>query len=119
MNEMVRSEFIPRNLAMLVHVLLLSGIVRHYRLRVMAMDNSFDHLFVTDSTSIIVSTLSCCTGYMYSVSAFTVAYGPTAVDNILLTPPDLSGKTYDFLGLLFLTFPPHRSCSCRHNCDQF
>lgn len=77
---------------MLVHVLLLSGIIRHYRLRVTAVDNSFDHLFVTDSTSIIVSSLTCCTGYMYSVSAFTVVYGPAAVDNTLLTPPDLSGK---------------------------
>ena len=78
--------------SMLLHVLLLSGIIRHYRLRVMAADNSFDNVFVTDSTSINVTTLSCCTGYTYSVSAFTVIYGPAAVDNTLLTPPNLSSK---------------------------
>ena len=61
-------------------------------MRVTAVDGSFDNLFVTDSTSMTVTTLSCCTSYTYSVSAFTIMYGPAAIDSTLLTLPDLSSK---------------------------
>ena len=55
------------------------------------MDGSYDDAFVTDSTSVTVTTLSCCVRYMYSVSAFTIMYGPVAAGSSLLTLPDLSG----------------------------
>ena len=59
-----------------------------------ATDNSFDHVFISDTTSITVTTLSCCTSYTYSISAFTVVYGPAAVTGMLQTLPDLSSKIH-------------------------
>ena len=72
---------------------MISGIIRHYRLRVTATDNSFDHVFISDTTSITVTILNCCTNYTYSISASTVMYGPASVNGMLQTLPDLSSKT--------------------------
>ena len=61
-----------------------------------SVDGSYDNLIVTNSTSITISTLSCCISYTYSVSAFTVAYGPASDDATFLTLPDVSGKVVDY-----------------------
>ena len=44
------------------------------------------------TSSIVLATLSCCTSYAYSVSAFTVSYGPSTLSIAFQTYPDLSGE---------------------------
>ena len=71
-----------------------SGVIRQYRIRVIAQGSSgFDQVYTTSSTLQFVSGLDCCSDYRFSVSAFTNAYGPSASEVPFRTNPDLSGKS--------------------------
>ena len=70
-----------------------AGVIRQYRIRVNAQDYSgFEQVYTTSSTIQFVDRLACCSDYRFSVSAFTIAYGPAATDMAFRTNPDLSGK---------------------------
>ena len=70
-----------------------SGVIRQYRIRVTAQGSSgFDQVYTTSSTLQFVDRLDCCSDYRFSVSAFTIAYGPSSGDMAFRTNPDLSGK---------------------------
>lgn len=57
------------------------------------MDNpSYEEIFTPSSTMQLVDGLQCCSDYRFSVSAFTINYGPTATVTMFRTNPDLSSK---------------------------
>ena len=68
-----------------------SGVIRQYRIRVVALDTSgFERTYITSSRIELINDLQCCTSYDYSISAFTIAYGPsTPTRNIFKTLPDI------------------------------
>lgn len=69
------------------------GVIRQYRIRAFGLDSSgFEATFVTSSTVQIVTDLRCCSDYRFSVSAFTIVYGPATNDMMFRTNPDLSSK---------------------------
>lgn len=71
------------------------GIIRHYRLRVTPVGGGISGgTFIIDgsTTSIVLNVLSCCTSYTYSLSAYTIAYGPPTSNSQFQTSPDLSSE---------------------------
>ena len=68
-----------------------AGMIRNYRIRVTALDQSgFERSYTTSSRIELIDDLQCCTSYEYSVSAFTIGYGPpTPSRNIFKTLPDI------------------------------
>lgn len=75
--------------------LFVTGIIRHYRLRVRPVGGGLSggtFIFDASTTSIVLTTLSCCTSYNYFLSAFTIAYGPSTPRGQLQTYPDLSSE---------------------------
>ncbi len=57
------------------------------------MDNpSYEETLTTSATTQLVDGLQCCSDYRFSVSAFTIDYGPTAAVMMFRTNPDLSSK---------------------------
>ena len=84
---------------MIVYV---TGIVRHYRLRVRPVDGGLSGgTFVIDAstTSIVLTTLNCCTSYTYTLSAYTIAYGASTPRGQLQTYPDLSCEFTNYFSL--------------------
>ena len=75
--------------------MLFVGIIRHYRLRVTPVGGGLSggtFIIPASTTSIVLTTLTCCTSYTYSLSAFTIAYGPSTSRSQLQTNPDLSSE---------------------------
>lgn len=70
-----------------------SGVIRQYRVRAQG-DSGFDETYTTSSTLQLVAGLQCCSDYRFTVSAFTIAYGPAASEVTFRTNPDLSGKNF-------------------------
>ena len=72
-------------------VMIYAGVIRQYRIRVVALDQSgFERTYITSSTIELINDLECCTSYEFSVSAFTIGYGsPTPTRNIFKTQPDI------------------------------
>lgn len=68
-----------------------TGVIRQYRIRVVGLDQSgFERTYTTSSTIELINDLDCCTSYEYSISAFTIEYGPpTPTRNIFKTQPDI------------------------------
>lgn len=57
------------------------------------MDNSaYEQTFTTSSLMQLVDGLQCCSDYHFSVSAFTISYGPAAAVMMFRTNPDLSSN---------------------------
>lgn len=72
---------------------ILAGIIRHYRLRVTPVGGGLSggtFIIPANTTSIVLTTLTCCISYTYSLSAFTISYGPSTTRNQFQTYPDLS-----------------------------
>lgn len=68
-----------------------SGVIRQYRVRVFGEPGTgYEETFTTSSTVQLVDGLQCCSNYRFSVSAFTITYGPAAGDMAFRTNPDLS-----------------------------
>ena len=117
-----RSYYLDNTNATAYHKLL--GIIRQYQVRVTSANGSYDNLFVINSTSITVSTLSCCNSYTYSVSALTITSGPTSDSGTVLTFPDVSGKVVDCCHNRILRRCSNvvfgfRVCSCGDKSDKF
>ena len=68
-----------------------AGVIRRYRIRVVGLGQSgFERSYTTSSRIELINDLQCCTSYDFSVSAFTIAYGPpTPTRNIFKTLPDI------------------------------
>ena len=72
-----------------------AGIIRHYRLRVRPVGGGLSGgTFIIDAstTSIVLTSLDCCTSYTYFLSAYTIAYGASSPREHLQTYPDLSSE---------------------------
>ena len=67
------------------------GVIRQYRIRVVALDQSgFERTYITTSRIELINDLQCCASYEYSISAFTIAYGPaTPTRTTFKTLPDI------------------------------
>lgn len=77
---------------------LYSGNIRQYRVRVSGVDNpAYEETFTTSSTTQLVDGLQCCSSYRFTVSAFTISYGPAAALTMFRTNPDLSSKPLVFV----------------------
>lgn len=73
-----------------------TGIIRQYRIRVVALDQSgFERTYITSSRIELINDLQCCATYEYTISAFTIAYGPpTPTRTIFKTLPDIVTSKY-------------------------
>ena len=65
--------------------------IRQYRIRVVALDQSgFERTYITTSRIELINDLQCCSSYEYSISAFTIEYGPaTPTRTTFKTLPDI------------------------------
>ena len=93
---------------------LILGVIRQYRIRVIALDQSgFERTYITSSTIELINDLECCTSYEFSISAFTIGYGPpTPTRNSFKTQPDVVTSKY-----IQATIIQIRNQEFQHNCE--